>query len=510
MKILEFDFGADARYLNLKTPIEKIIFTDSFLFTPGFDLSDFYEGRRYFVHGLKGSGKSALLQYIRVKAEGELRASCQFYHFQSTFSSTEIQVFKANLSKSRNIEDIVIDDTELTSAEDLGLFWRMFILIEVGKLLRRGKIDTPAVHAYLKVLEVAKAISRAKHVTKRYPFFTKILARLAKDPYIQLEVDFKDAKPEDLDNYLEIAEQNLGDVYLEHSPIFLLVDEMEVYRSGGSGDDLHFRAVASLVRAIRDFNERFTDVDIRVIAAIRSEVITQVSRVQGEVHRIIRDRGLSIGWEEKARGQYHPLEKMILGRMVAQDSEFRGYSTPISDDELTKARKKYFPQENLLKKCLDLTWYRPRDFAILFDEARLLDANLGSFRATTLTKDVVGKLGVRLWQDAVSGLSVKYSPRELDGLDRILRGGPERYNRSAFIARISILSDQYDDVALLSEKRWTEMLEDLYRVWVVFAIAKGTGHLNFYFRGDPMPPFTDAFDVGVHQTLRGELSTIRS
>ena len=154
MKILEFDFGAeDARYLNLKTPIKKMIFTDSFLFTPGFDLSDFYEGRRYFVHGLKGSGKSALLQYIRVKAEGELRASCQFYHFQSTFSSTEIQVFKANLSKSRNIEDIVIDDTELTSAEDLGLFWRMFILIEVGKLLRRGKIDTPAVHAYLKVLK---------------------------------------------------------------------------------------------------------------------------------------------------------------------------------------------------------------------------------------------------------------------------------------------------------------------------------------------------------------------
>ena len=35
-----------------------------------------------------------------------------FYHFQSTFSSTEFQVFKAELSKSRNIEDIVIDDTE--------------------------------------------------------------------------------------------------------------------------------------------------------------------------------------------------------------------------------------------------------------------------------------------------------------------------------------------------------------------------------------------------------------
>lgn len=471
MIIGDFDFGAeDARYLNLKTPIEKMIFTDSFLPPRGFNLSDFYEGKKYFVYGLKGSGKSALLQYIRVKSEAELSAMCQFYHFQSTFSSTEIQIFRSSLKKVRNVEDVVIDDTEYGTSEDLALFWRMFLLVEVGKLLRRAKLDAPTADSFFKAMEVSKAISRSKHVTKRYPFFKSIMARLARDPSVEINVEFKDALPEDLGSYLEIAEQYLQDIYLECSPIFVLIDEMEIYRSGGEKDDLHFAAVASLVRAVRDFNERFSDVDVRVIAAIRSEVVTQVQRVQGEVHRIIRDRGLSIGWEEKARGLYHPLEKMILGRLVAQDPEFIGYETPMQEGTLTRARQKRFSKQNLLKRCLDLTWYRPRDFAILFEEARALDANMRAFRENTIMKDIVGKLGERLWQDAVSGLSVKYTPRELEGLDRILRGGPERYSRPTFIARVSELSDQYDDVAILSEKRWTEMLEDLYRVGVLYTI----------------------------------------
>jgi hypothetical protein len=126
-----------------------------------------------------------------------------------------------------------------------------------------------------------------------------------------------------------------------------------------------------------------------------------------------------------------------------------------------------------------------------------------------LSKDVVGELGERLWGDAVSGLSVKYTPSELRGLERILRGGPERYSRGEFIARIAHLRDDYDDVAHLSERTWTEMLEDLYRVGVVYAISKSTGYKNFSFRGDPMPSFSEAFDVGVHQTLRSELSLIR-
>jgi hypothetical protein len=97
-------------------------------------------------------------------------------------------------------------------------------------------------------------------------------------------------------------------------------------------------------------------------------------------------------------------------------------------------------------------------------------------------------LGRRLWDDAISGLAVKYNKRELDGVDRLLRGGMHLYDKASLISRLDSLGHDYNDVALLDEAyRWAAVIEDLYRAGAVYTLEKGVVKRTLPFVATPCP-----------------------
>jgi len=504
VKVDEIDYGAeDARNLRLKTDSEKEIFLKSYVLPAKFKLKDFLDGYKYFVFGGKGAGKTALLQYIRICAQEELNAESAFFYFQSSFSKEELKAFLVQSAKENGS---IVDDTGLNDADEATLFWKLFLLLQVGALLKKIGATEGAAGEFLKLSEAAKLISQAKNVAKKYPSLQKFSVTISKDPKFEVEGTFENATVSDLAAYLKSTEDKLEEVYLQNRPVFIFIDEMEVYLKGDETDALRLAAIASLVRAVRDFNERFSDSHIRIIAAIRDAVVHEVSVVQGEIYRVIRDNGVELDWPASVPSGFHPLEKMVLRRIIVQDIEYNSYKNTNVDNKLKSAMEKYFPGKNSLRNSLNLTWYRPRDVALLFDEASALDRGRDKFSSSTLNSGVVKVLGKRLWQDAVSGLAVKYNPTELRGIDRILRGGSELYTRDKLLQRMEELSHTYDEVALLSDKRWIDVIEDLYRVGAIYSLSIDEGYKNFCFRGDPMPSLTDDFKIGIHQVLLKELS----
>lgn len=501
----DIDWGSeDARNLRLRTPDQVDIFLGSYVLPAKFKLADFLNGYRYFVFGGKGAGKTALLQYIRIKAEEKLGATASFFYFQSSFSKNDLQAFLTNTAKAN---DRVVDDSGLSDPEEAFLFWRIFLLAEVAMLLKRAGVAEGPAAEFIKAIEAARLIAKAKNVAKRYPSLQRFSVELSKDAKFQLEGTFESATVSDLSTYLHIAEDKLRGVFLENTPLFLFIDEMEVFIRGDETDALRLGAIAALVRAVRDFNETFRDNDIRVIAAIRDVVVEQVSTVQGEISRIIRDNGVAVDWPLSAKEGFHPLERMVLGRIVMQDAKLKQLRNGDFDSAIAQASKMYFPQDGSLRGSLNLTWYRPRDMALLFDEAATIDSGKGSFSSYTLTDGVVKPLGKRLWEDAISGLAVKYGKQELDGVERLLRGGKDIYSREELLNRMEELSHSYDEVAILSDShKWMAVIEDLYRAGALYTIAKVSGKKNFAFRGDSMPSLTDDFRVGVHQVLLKHLS----
>lgn len=504
MKVGEFDFGAeDARYLRLRSPEQKTRFVDSFVIPKSFKIDDFFLGDKFFIYGPKGSGKTALLQYIKLKAEKEKNATTGFYYFQSAFSEEELKLF---LQKKRTNE-VVVDDTVPVSVDEGRIFWRIFILMQVAKFLNQAGVTEGPVSEFIRLIEAAKLISKGHNIVSKYPALQKFSVTLSRDPKINFEGTFENATPADLNTYIELAENSLDQVYIRQCPLFLFIDEMETYVKGDSSDELRLSAIASLVRAVRDFNERYRDSDIRVIAAIRDAVVNEVSVVQGEVYRIIRDNGVELDWSSAIDSlDFHPLEKMALNRIATQDPDLSPYTIPIPKEILRHSREKYFSEQFSLRLCLNLTWFRPRDMALLLEEARKIDAEQKHFQFNTLKYRILKPLGKRMWQDALSGLAIKYKPVEMNGIDRILRGGPAIYSRDQFLLRLDELSEQYDDVAFLSDNKWMEVIEDLYKVGVLYVVSTENNHKNFSFRGDPMPSISAQFDVGIHQILTKELA----
>lgn len=498
MTVDEIDWGSeDARNLRLRTPAEIEIFLGSYILPGKFRLSDFLDGYRFFVYGAKGTGKTALLQYVKLKAERN--ATSTFFYFQSSFSANDLKAFLKNTAKAN---DRIIDDSNIEDADEASLFWRMFLLTEVASLFKRIEATEGVAGDFLKAVESARLISRSQNIDKKYPSLQKFAIDISKDPKFQLEGIFEKATVADLSAYLDIAEDRLRNTSLEKTPLYIFIDEMEVFLKGDESDSLRLASIAALVRAVRDFNEKFRDNDICVIAAIRDAVVDQVSTVQGEISRLIKDNGVAVDWPVAVRNGYHPLERMVLGRAVMQDQDFASLRDKEFERALYEAQKKYFPKSGALRNSLDLTWYRPRDVALLFDEASTLDRGSFSFQQKTLTDGVVRPLGRRLWDDAISGLAVKYTKRELDGVDRLLRGGPHLYDRASLLSRLESLSHDYNDVALLSEAhRWVDVIEDLYSAGALYTLAKESGNKNFAFRGDPMPSLTDDFKIGIHQVL---------
>lgn len=514
MKISDLTFGSeDARYIDTSSVSGEGEFLNSFVFPRGFKIDDFLSGNRYFVYGVKGAGKSALLKYIEVIARTKIGATTDSYYFQSTFSQQKLNLFRKRLRDAYGTDDALIDDTLFREEDEIKIFWKVFLLTAIKKLLQKANCQGQSYDKFCKSLEIVKAISRAEQVKRKLPALRTFQARLSRDPLIQLDGDFADATINDFETYLEYSMERLEEISMSESPVFLFVDEMEVYRSDDDTHRIEILAISALIQQIRDLNEQLRENGIFIVAAVRGEIVSLVSEVLYELHRLVRAKGIEVSWQyPNISGEFHPLFKTILNRIVARDPEFRDYELPISEQVLTQAFQKYFIDSThsfeLPKRILDLTWYRPRDLAMLFEEAQLIQGDDEIFNTQTITYRVVPKLGERMWQDAVSGLAAKYSKDELKAIDCIFRGGEVRYTKLEFIDRIEKLSDMYDEVALFSESsKLIDVVEDLYRVGVV-SMVTGPEHsqLNFYFRGDPMPSLSDKFLIEVHKTLRRTLS----
>lgn len=509
MKIGDFRFGEeDARNISIRTEEEKLRFVRGFLEPRRFRLEDFLNGNRCFVSGGKGTGKTALLKYLQIRAEAE-GSTTGFYYFQSSFSHTELQRFKVAVQQGMRIGDELVEDPSFSQREEIPLFWRLFLLSEISRLLKRAQVVEGEAKLFHQSVEILKRIARSEAVGAKYPAIKSFHARLAADPSIEISGGFEKSQVQDFATYLSVSEDSLTKVYLEHTPITLFLDELEVYRGSDDAYELELFAVASLVQAVRDFNERFSMSDIKIIAAVRNEVVQEVALVKNEVHRLVNDLGIKIGWNETIRSGFHPLEKIVLRQIASQDDEIAG-DDELAEHHLSAAFNKYFPKNYSLRNALNLTWYRPRDIALLFETAQGIDDGLSKFRANTLRTGVLQDLGERMLEDAKSGLGVKYEPLEIQAFDRILRGGRAVYSREQFSERIRDLADQYNDVAILSDNRWIDLIEDLYRVGVLYSLNTQNQHKNFHFRGDPMPSFSSDFNIGVHQTLLRELSILES
>jgi len=109
------------------------IFINSYVIPPNFNFQKFYERQRYFITGLKGTGKTALLRYISIKLEENPDTYSKFILFKSDLGNKDIS---AGLSKTD-----VYDTNNINEEKDYQDLWRWFIYSEIVFFQNKKEIE---------------------------------------------------------------------------------------------------------------------------------------------------------------------------------------------------------------------------------------------------------------------------------------------------------------------------------------------------------------------------------
>ena len=132
-------FGSiDAKHdIEGRTPEEVEYFENSFVLPPNIEIDDYLGGKKYYVSGLKGTGKTALLRYIQIKAE-KIGYKTNFILFKSEFDNYERESFHNSIEAEIPSSP---DDIESKSGYDYEQAWRIYFYQTIVILSRSGKLS---------------------------------------------------------------------------------------------------------------------------------------------------------------------------------------------------------------------------------------------------------------------------------------------------------------------------------------------------------------------------------
>lgn len=488
-------------------------FIDGFLLPDNMNINHFLNGERYYIVGLKGTGKTALLKYIQLCIEEKSKAETSFILFKSDFSDDD----KSAFSKAAGC----VVNTTTDEIKDFTDVWLWYIhrqivnIITTRDLTNRVFVNNDDWNRY-KTCILAPKLGDEKSGLMR------LLPKL-KRGNIEVVGDFAAAKGklglefEWVDNtkstvkFSDIVKQantlfnRLKPVH-NPTPIYIFFDELELSFNKSKQYQIDTRLIRDVIVAINKINSiaRNLHYPVYTITSIRSEVLTAVETSGKEINKPITDYGLILKWPQKGDdSKYHPLMNIITKKIQAS---YKLKEMPIpSDNEIWD---KYFPTEigdkSIYEYLLNRTWYRPRDIVRL-----LLTAQNHSPQSTCFSQGILVSINrdysTECWKEQIEELRAKYNETEIDGIKQILLAIECPFSFIELNNRCIMKKEFYASVStLLNKYKLADILSDLYRIGII----GNTGQkMRFSFRGDDELLIDK--DMTIHPALWSHLSVER-
>lgn len=480
-KIGSIDFGPkDARHAFITGEESEKAFEEIFITPIGLNVSDFLNGKKNFIYGIKGAGKSAYLRHLDIHARRQ-GFETEFIYFAD---HTEDKPSEASIG-------IGLPGKPPKMAGNLEHYWTTVILLAIGR--RIFESETPGSGAYLKFLAKQQNPSYSGYLSaflKRVPIFNTILAKISPESQsIEAEGTFRDILT--YEDFFEDAFYHLRRI--KNSNIAILIDELEVAFQTQDQFEHDISLARALLRSVRNLSERFQkdQIKISVIAAIRKEAAAKISG--GDAQKIVSDLGLEISWDDANRSdRNHPLFNIALGRIAIS----AGLRKPDGTLDLNRAQEKYLPFCKKMqdqKAILDLTTYRPRDVAILFREAASSDKNATFFSRHNFTKDCRRKYRNELWADFSEALRFSYARKKVEVFGQVFADQTNRFTLNSFKETFDDYSADPDVAEIIddfNQREWGAILKELYELGAVGYLStneNGAPIQAFYYRGQTEP-----------------------
>jgi hypothetical protein len=483
LEIGKIDFGQrDARHAATHGDFNETLFTKVFIDPYGIDKNDYINGRKSFVFGIKGSGKSAFLKFIEIDRRKK--------------GFTKFVYFSDSLREINHSPNIQVPEKEVLNLNAPDAYWRSFFFLLIAKIIHESGLGNHKQYLEFIRRQVSNAPGHyLEKILGSAPTMESWATSLG--PATNLKIDGKFSKIINLEHFYASAVSLLALNKLPKS-IYLFVDELEVTFESEERLKRNISIASSLVRIIRDLNEEFRhrNIPVYICCAIRKEVSERI--LGGDVAKIVADLGEEVSWQrsswEREDTDYiHPLFEIVLRRIFFAN---RPGASHMSFENQQKVIQSYFPfyktpvrRKGTQGAILDLTTYRPRDISILFNEAKKIDKSNTHFREETFMRLIRKPLREALWVDFAEALRTSFRQEQIDIFKKVLYRLPIRFQYPDFKAALDDFSGDPTMAQMIdefSEHSWANLLKELYVLGAVGNAEPGDiidERLMFHFRG---------------------------
>lgn len=492
------------------TPEEVERFLASFVTPPALTIQKFCARQKYYIVGLKGTGKTALLRYISLKLE-EQQSISSFVLFKSEVDED----LRKDFARAARVQ-LVTENIESYDGDDYETVWRWFIYRKIAALIQDGHAKPFQENATLSsfvALVSSEALTKPERsgVMRLVPNIRKGTVEISQSPKLGLEFDWDESgrAKVNFNDLVRKADQAFQSLEPSVERLNIFFDELELNYGTAKQYQRDARLVRDLIVSVERLNAiaKQKGYPVCLYAAVRSEVLTAVDSLGKEINKPIADFGSVILWNRPGLdAAQQPLLNIVEQRINNARRE-AGVSELASADIWGQ----YFPRRINDQKpqvyILHNSWYRPRDVVRLLlsvqdqypDEKSFLLQGLEAVRKPYSTAS---------WVELTEELKAKYKPVEIDGIKYLFYG----YKQISTLAELNLRAEQvvleHEEVKkLLDRVSLREVLKDLFRVGVIGNIDQRREKMRFSFRGDDEILFD--YDIFVHNALRAHLSIFR-
>lgn len=490
---------------NEPNEIER--FKNSFVVPPSLDIEKFSRRDKYFVVGLKGTGKTALLRYISLKLEDGINAASKFVLFKTDIDED----LRKDLSRAARVQ-LVDENSDSFEGDDVETVWRWFIYRKIAEIIEQADIRVFQKNAKLSefcAILTSEALTKTEKtgIMRLIPSIKKGNIEISNSPKLGLELEWDENGKAKIsfNDLVRRADQAFGELTPDLQRLSLFFDELELNYNSSKQHQRDSRLVRDLIVSIEKLNAiaKAKGYNLCLYAAIRSEVLTSVASLGKEINKPIADFGSEILWNRPGLGAHQqPLLHIIESRINNARIEHR---LPALDS--VDLWKQYFPEsihhQSPQVYILHNSWYRPRDVVRLLIAAQEQYPNETSFNLQAL-EAIRKRYSTASWVEMTEELKAKYRPNEIEGIKYIFYGFRQISSLQELIERAETVSiDHKETETLLKRASVREILKDLYRIGVVGNIDDDR-RMRFSFRGDDEILFDRK--IFVHNALRAHLS----
>lgn len=478
LEIRDLEFGkTDAKNEFANDPA---FFVDSF-YSPNFSLDDYLEGSKYFIQGAKGSGKTAILNFLHSKNKN----NSDFIYYKKEIDSE----IKNSFFDLMRIEFSDISNNDIFNLDFENVWTLQLHSLLVEKIQDKNFFKNDG--EWKKYLKKIKEVGKEKLL-----FFENInlllKARFSKDVSLNASSQLK-VREDAL--HLSKYVKSINSLFLKLTPqrkdsvYYIFIDEVELNKFSENEYIKDITLIRDLVIAINSMNllSKQKRHQIKWVMAIRSEVLSSVYSSGKEINKILNDFGNKLSWTQTGGNpKDNGLMKILLNKIRASEKK-KGISEQQTDSELFD---KYFESSinniEIAQYILQQTFFKPRDIVRLFTEIRSKYGHKSKFTQEVFdgTRE---DYALNTWDEITELLSIQYTNEELKGIQLLLSGtGRTKFTIEDLEKDIIIKKDRSKNLKQLFKKHDLEdILENLYIAGVIgnFDRSSKTPSIRFHHRG---------------------------